>query len=85
MQMTSESLKVEDFQPLAPLVSVYELKPGMHYLVVAGGKDFDYNLANSLLRDLREHHPELDVFIVATAKPKSLEVRQENVTEEGIS
>lgn len=32
MQMTSESLKVEDFQPLAPLVSVYELKPGVHYL-----------------------------------------------------
>lgn len=67
-------MNVSDFTPLSPLVRAYELQPGKHYFVICDGRDFSFETASALLKDLRENHPELTVLIVATTKPKSMEV-----------
>lgn len=72
-----DPVRVEDFKKLAALVNVYELQPGKHYLIVAEGKHFSYDLAHTLMRNILLLHPELDICIVATLYPKSIEVRKE--------
>lgn len=69
-------IRVEDFTPLAKLVSAYELVPGRDYLIIADGKTFSYDLAHALFAKLREQHPELSIFVVGTLYPKGLEVSE---------
>jgi hypothetical protein len=70
-------LRVEDFHKVLPLKAAYEFKPGFHYLVVCDGKDFPYGMAHALLKDLSNLHPELEICVVATLKPRSIEVREQ--------
>ncbi len=73
----NEPIKLEDFQKVMPLTAAYELKPGVTYLVVADGKNFNYDLVNSLLNRVREDHPDINIHIIATKAPKDLEVREQ--------
>lgn len=70
-------IRVEDFSPIAPLAKAYELQPGKHYLVIFDGKAFSFELAYKLLGDLRDHHPELDVFMFVTPNSNKISVAQE--------
>lgn len=69
-------VNIDDFQKLSPLVRGYELDPAKVYLVVCQAQDFNYGLAYSLMKDIREMHPDLNIAIVASLKPKSIEVRE---------
>lgn len=72
-------MKVEDFKALGSLPAVYELKPGMQYLVIADGKKFPYGMAQGLLRDAREQG--IDLYVIATLYPKSLTIGTGTVKE----
>lgn len=74
----SEPVTIDNFKPLAKLVAGYELQPGRHYLIVCG-PSFAHHLAESLFQHLREEHPEISIQIVATTKPKEIEVREDGV------
>lgn len=71
-----EPVRVEDFEKIAELVRTYELQPGKHYLVIADGRHFSFELTHKLLNDLRDHHPELDVFIIAAPESKKISVAE---------
>lgn len=71
-------MKVEDFKKLAPLVNAYELQPGKHYVVVCDGRHFDFGLANALLKHVTEMHQGLEICVIATLHPKSIEVREKD-------
>jgi hypothetical protein len=73
-----QKMKVEDYKPLAALVKGYELKPDHSYLFVCDGKKFSYELANALLKNVRDNHPNIGVFIIATPKSKGIEVREKD-------
>jgi len=77
-RLPQKEMKVEDYKPLATLVKGYELKPDHSYLFVCDGKKFSYELANALLRNVRDHHPNIGVFIIATPKSKGIEVREKH-------
>lgn len=69
-------VNIDDFSKLSPLVRGYELDPSKVYLIVCDGKDFSSGHAESLMRDIMQMHPNLNIAIVATLKPKSIEVRE---------
>jgi hypothetical protein len=71
-------VRVEDFKKLAPLCDAYELQPGKAYVIVCGPKDFSHESASALFAKLREWHPDLNIHIVVTEKPKAIEVREES-------
>ena len=71
-----KSLNVDDFAPLAKLVKCYELDPSKSYLILCDGKSFSRGLAEALMCDIRQMHPDIQIAIVATAKPKDIEVRE---------
>lgn len=59
---------------MSPLVSVYELHPDRTYLVICEGKKFSMAGAHSLMKDIRELHPELMIAIVATTDSKGIQL-----------
>lgn len=69
-------INIDDFKPLSKLVAGYELDPTKVYLIVCDGKDFSRGLAEALMRDITQMHPDLNIAIVGTLKPKSIEVRE---------
>lgn len=69
-------LNIDDFTKVMPLAKGYELDPAKVYLVVADGKDFNASAVQALMRDIRQMHPDLSIAIVATLKPKSIEIRE---------
>lgn len=71
-----EPLTIDDFAKLSPLVRGYELRPDRAYLIVCDGKDFSQGLAERLMQDIRQMHPDVNIAIVASLKPKSIEVRE---------
>lgn len=71
-----EPLNIDEFAKLAPLVKGYELRPGMAYVVICDGKHFNFELANAIMKDVRESHPDLNICIVATLHPKSIEIAE---------
>lgn len=77
------SVNIDDFKPLAKLVAGYELRQDCAYLVVCDGKDFNRGLAEALMQDILQMHPDLNIAIVATLKPKSIEVREKEPLEPG--
>lgn len=81
--MNDKSLNIDDFAKLSPLVKGYELRSDCAYLVVCDGKDFSQSLAEALMNDIRQMHPDLNIAIVATLKPKSIEVREKSEEENG--
>ena len=72
-----DPVKIDDFQKLAALAKGYELQPGKRYLIVCSGSDFKFGLAHALFKDIREAHPELEIYVVATLKPKSIVVMEQ--------
>jgi len=74
--MKDKPVNIDDFKPLAKLVAGYELDPSKVYLIVCDGKDFSRGLAERLMQDIRQMHPTVNIAIVATLKPKSIEVRE---------
>ena len=75
-------ITTEDFAPLSQLVKGYELQPGKHYLFIADGKKFSYDLAHALLKHFREEHPEINVAIIGTTEAKGLDVRETTLADE---
>jgi len=75
----SEAINIDDFRPLAKLVSGYELDPAKVYLIVCGKESFSSGAAYSLMSDIRQMHPDIQIAIVATTKPKDVEVRVKSV------
>lgn len=75
-------MTTDDFAKLAPLVTGYELQPGKHYLFIADGKKFNYDLAKALSQNMRDHHPELTVFVIGTLEPKALEIRETTLADQ---
>lgn len=73
---SSDPVNIDDFKPLSKLVAGYELNPTKSYLIVCGGNDFSSGLAERLMQDIRQMHPDLNIAIVASLKPKSIEVRE---------
>jgi hypothetical protein len=71
-----QPINIDEFKPLAKLVSGYELDPTKVYLIVLEGKSFDRGLADSLMRDIRQMHPDISIAVVATLHPKGIEVRE---------
>jgi len=69
-------LNIDEFKPLAKLVAGYELDPSKVYVVICDGKNFNFDLANAIMKDVRESHPNLNVCIVATLHPKSIEIAE---------
>lgn len=69
-------INIDDFAKISPLVRGYELDPAKVYLIVCDGKDFNSGLAHSLMKDIMQMHPNLNVAVVASLKPKSIEVRE---------
>jgi hypothetical protein len=69
-------LNIDEFTKISPLVRGYELRPDRSYLIVCDGKDFKQGLAERLMQDIRQMHPDVNIAIVATLKPKSIEVRE---------
>lgn len=76
------NITIEDFAALSPLIKAYELQPGRHYLFVCDGKHFDYDLANALIRRLRENHPEIHGAVLASLSPKGIDVRETTLADE---
>jgi hypothetical protein len=76
MPLKETPVNIDDFKPLAKLVAGYELDPSKAYLIVCDGKDFSAGLAHALMNDIRQMHPDVNIAIVATLKPKSIEVRE---------
>lgn len=74
-------VRVEDFSKISALVKAYELQPGKHYLVIADKRDFSFALTHNLLNDLRDNHPELDVFIIAVPDAKKIDVAEKKEDE----
>jgi hypothetical protein len=74
--MKEMPINIDDFQKLSPLVKGYELRPDCAYLIICDGKDFSRPHAEALMRDVMQMHPDLSIAIVATTKPKSIEVRE---------
>jgi hypothetical protein len=73
-------ITTEDFAPLATLVKGYELQPGKHYLFVAGGKKFDYQLAHALVKGFQDFHPDIHAAIIG--EPGQLDVRETTLADE---
>jgi len=73
---TGQPLCIDDFKPLAAVVDGYELKPGCAYLILCNDKHWDGEKAASLLRDIHQMHPDLEIAIVASPDIKDLEVRE---------
>jgi len=73
--MPDRAINIDDFKPLGKLVSGYELDPAKSYLIVCDGKSFNKGLAESLMRDIRQMHPDIHIAIVASLKPKDIEVK----------
>lgn len=73
---SSDPVNIDDFSKLSPLVRGFELDPTKSYLIVCDGKDFSSGLAERLMQDIRQMHPDLNIAIVASLKPKSIEVRE---------
>lgn len=71
-----ESLKMDDFVRISPLVRGYELRTDRAYLIVADGKDFNPGLIQSLMQDIRQMHPDVNIAIVMSLKAKSIEVQE---------
>jgi protein-tyrosine-phosphatase len=69
-------INIDEFQKISPLVRGYELDPTKVYLIVCDGKDFRAGLAYSLFKDLREMHPDIQIAVIASMKPKSIEVME---------
>ena len=67
---------IDDFKKLSPLVDGYELDPEKIYLIVCDGKAFNFGAAASLFSDIRQMHPNIQIAVVATLKPKLIEVRE---------
>lgn len=84
-QSTNDPLTLESYKELLPLARAYEFQPGKAYLIIADGKNFKYGAVNNLLHNFRESHPDIDVHIIVSAKPNSLEVmeKKEDVSTEG--
>jgi hypothetical protein len=80
--MKETPVNIDDFKPLAKLIAGYELRPDRVYLIVCDGKDFSFSAAHSLLKDIREMHPDLNIAVVATLKPKSIEITEKPVAPE---
>lgn len=75
----SEPITIDNFKPLAKLVAGYELQPGKTYLIVVDGRSFSPELAQSLFKSIRDSGVDLDIHVVATMKPKEIEVREDGV------
>lgn len=67
---------IDDFKKLSPLIEGYELDPNKTYLIVCDGRAFDYAAAGSLFAGIREMHPNINIAVVATLKPKLIEIRE---------
>ena len=76
-----DPVNIDDFAPLAKLVKGYELDPAKAYLIVCDGKSFSKGLAEALMRDVRQMHPDINIAIVATLHPKEIEVREKKADE----
>ncbi len=81
---SEEPINIEEFQKLSPLVKGYELRPDRVYLIICDGKEFSPNAAYALMNDIRQMHPDLNIAIVATLKPKSIEVREKDDPTEAV-
>ena len=69
-----EPLNIDDFAPLSKLVRGFELDPEKTYLLVCDAKDFSFEHAHALMKDVREMHPNINIAIVASTKSKGIEV-----------
>jgi hypothetical protein len=69
-------VKIEDLNLIGKVRSVYELKKGVTYLVLAEGKNFDYGAVASLFRDLESRGVDLDIHIVGTLHPSSIQIHE---------
>lgn len=74
----NEPPNLDDFRELSSLVKGYELDPNKIYLIVCDGKDFSTGAAHSLFKNLREMHPNINIAVVGTTKPKSVKVMEKN-------
>jgi hypothetical protein len=77
-----EPLNIDDFAPLSPLVRGYEFRPGCAYLIICSAEKFNLRAAQSLFKDIMELHSDLQIAVVATPYPKSIEIKQ-NISDEG--
>lgn len=77
-------LNIDDFTKVMPLTKGYELDPSKVYLIVVDGKDFQPNAIHSLMRDIQQMHPDLNIAVVATLKPKSIKVRMKDGPAEAV-
>ena len=73
---SGEPINIDDFRPLGKLVNGYELDPAKAYLIVCESKSFSRGLAEALMRDIRQMHPDINIAIVASLKAKDIEVRE---------
>jgi len=71
-----DPINIDDFAPLSKLVKGYELDPTKIYLIVLDGKDFRSLAAYNLMNDIRQMHPDINIAIIASIKPNSIEVRE---------
>ena len=78
----NEPINIDEFKPLSSLVKGYELDPTKIYLIVCDGKDFKAGHAYSLFKDIRQMHPDINIAVVASLKPKSIEVMEKKDGEE---
>lgn len=70
-------MDTSNFKRLSPLTEVYALENDKVYLVLCDAKHFSLPHAHSLLKDLRQMHPEVNVSIVVTTKPKSIKIMEQ--------
>ena len=71
-----EPIKIEDFKQLSPLVMGYELRPEHSYLIICDGKSFSREHANSLFKGIMQMHPDVQIAVVATMKPKDVKIME---------
>lgn len=77
-----EPLRIDDFAPLSALVEGYELRPDRAYLILLDRKGFSPGAAHSLMRDVLQLHPHLQIAMIVSPESRAIEVREKELPQQ---
>jgi hypothetical protein len=67
---------LNDLNKIGKVTGLYELKPGVQYLVLVDGKKFSYEEAHALMHHIEDAGIDLVIHVVGTLNPERIEIHE---------